>query len=136
MDSTVEIRSARDGVTLRLSNFFGDNGSALSDSFLVSVVGYELHAATRASSCMGPNLADYFRDIAEHWRGWKGEKKWGTLEGEFELSATADSTGHVKLRFFLRAPETGYHWELSGAIELEAGQLDSIAADVRLAWPA
>ena len=136
MNGTVEIRSARDGVILTLANFVSEDSSALSESFLVSVQNHELRAEARASSFMAASLGKYFRDIAEHWRGWKGEKSWATLEGEFGFSATADNTGHVRLSYFLRPPYTGFQWELRGALELEAGQLDAIAAGVELAWPA
>jgi hypothetical protein len=121
---------------LTLSDFVGDDNSALAESYLVTVQSHDLRAETRASSFMAPSLSAYFHDIATHWRGWKGEKKWGTLEGEFELSATADSTGHVRLAYSLRPPYTGFHWALNGALELEAGQLDRLAAEVQLAWPA
>ncbi len=136
MSRTAEIRSTRDGLVLTLSNFVQEDSSALSDSFLVSLKNHEIRAETRASSFLAPSLGAYFQDIAANWRGWKGEKKWGTLEGEFELTATSDSTGHVKLAVFLRAPHTGFHWELRSALELEAGQLDAIAYEVAAAWSA
>ena len=134
MTRRIDIRSARDGTVLTLSNFVWEDQTALADSFLVSVKHYEGQAETRASSFMAPNLSDYFHDIAKNWRGWTGEKNWATLEGEFELSATADKTGHVRLAIVLRSPYTGYHWELRSALELEAGQLDSIASEVGAIW--
>jgi len=132
MTEPVEIRSARDGLKLTLSDLVEQNGSSLSDSFVVTIQSYEVRAEARASSFMAADLGDYFQDIADNWRGWSGEKKWATLENEFELAATADNLGHVRLEFFLRSPYTGYQWELRGALELEAGQLDSIANEVRL----
>ena len=134
MSHAVEIRSARDGVVLTLSEFVGDDHSSLADSFLVSIKNRELRVETRASSFMSASLSHYFQDIADNWRGWDGKKKWGTLEGEFELSATSDKTGHTRLAVFLRAPYTGYHWELRYALELEAGQLESIAKAVAVVW--
>ena len=136
MTEPVEIRSARDGLRLTLSDLVEENGTALSDSFVVKIQSYEVRAEGRASSFMAADLGDYFQEIAENWRGWSGEKKWRTLENEFELTATADNTGHVRLEFFLRSPYTGYQWELRGALELEAGQLDSIANEVRSFWSA
>jgi hypothetical protein len=135
MNRTVELRSSRDGLTLTLSNFVGEDSSHISESFLVLVQGYEVRAEARASSFMAPSLSEYFQDIADNWRGWQGEKCWATLEGEVQFSATADSIGHVRLAFFLRPAHTGYHWALRGALELEAGQLDSVAESVRAAWP-
>ena len=88
----------------------------------------------RASSFMASSLSAYFNDIANSWRGWEGEKKWATLEGELEFTATADNIGHVKLGILLRPPYTGFQWELRSALELEAGQLDAIAEEVTFAW--
>jgi len=136
MNRTVEIRSARDGMKLSLSDLIEEGGSALSGSFLVTIQNYEVRAEARASSFMTTDLGDYFQEIAKNWRGWPGAKKWETLENELELSATADKTGHVRLEFFLRPAYTGYHWELRGALELEAGQLDSIAQEVSFFWSA
>jgi hypothetical protein len=134
MSRTAEIRSARDGLVLTLSNFVHEDSSALSESFLASIKNYEIQVETRVSSFMAPSLGVYFQDIAKSWRGWKGEKKWATLEGEFEFIATCDSLGHVRLGVYLRSPHTGFHWELRTALELEAGQLDSIAREVSAAW--
>jgi len=136
MNRIVQLRSARDGTTISLSNFVPENGSPTSESFLVSISNYELKAETRASSYMAPNLHQYFASMASEWQGWKGEKTWATLEGEFELKATVDSTGHVRLAYFLRPPYTDFHWELRGAIEIEVGQLEAIAAEFQAAWPA
>jgi hypothetical protein len=134
MTRTAEIRSARDGLVLTLSNFVHEDSSALSESFLASIKKYEIQAETRVSSFMAPSLGVYFQDLANSWRGWKGEKKWATFEGEFEFTASCDSLGHVRLGVYLRSPHTGFHSELRTTLELEAGQLDSIAREVSAAW--
>lgn len=123
-------------MTITLSNFVAEDSSHLSESFAVAIQSYEVRAETRASSFMAPSLAAYFHDMADNWRGWEGEKRWSTLEGEFELSATADRVGHVRLAFFLRPANTGFHWELRGALELEAGQLVGISESIASVWPA
>jgi hypothetical protein len=41
--------------------------------------------------------ADLFEDIARNWQGWSGPKRWAAGEGEYSLSATSDSTGHITL---------------------------------------
>jgi hypothetical protein len=134
MRPDIEIRSARDGMVLTLSNLVQADQSALSESFLVSLKGYKLQAEIRASSFMAPNLGAFFRELSENWRGWEGKKSWATLEGELELSATSDSQGHIRLAYVVKRPHTDYQWELTGALELEAGQLAAIAAQAELAW--
>jgi len=131
---TIEIRSVHDGTVLALSNFVAEDDSAISESFLVSVQNHQLKAEARASSYFAPDLAKYFDLMAKEWQGWEGERNWASLEGEFELKASMDKMGHVTLKYFLRPPHTGFHWELKGAIEIEAGQLESIAKEVRRAW--
>jgi Family of unknown function (DUF6228) len=135
MTTSIELRSARDGLKITLSNFVGEDPSSLAESFLVTVNGYEIHATTRVSSFRSPSLAEYFQDIADNWRGWEGEKYWSTLESDLEFKATSDKLGHVRLEFSLKRPYTQFGWVLQAALELEAGQLDAIAANVRLVWP-
>ena len=79
-------------------------------------------------------LARYFEIFAQEWEGWEGERTWATLEGEFALRASSDKLGHITLKYFLRPANTEFLWELTGALEVEAGQLESIANEVRRAW--
>jgi Family of unknown function (DUF6228) len=134
MDSPIiVIHSARDGVFLELSRFMGPGSSADSDSFHVRLTGHDFKAEAGVSAFMAPSLGNFFDSLADEWTGWQGKKVWSSLEGEFTLTATSDSTGHVTLAYFLRPPYTGFHWELRGALEIEAGQLAAIARDVRAA---
>lgn len=128
------IRSARDGVTLTLSNFVYEGEDSKSDSFLVEVKAYDLRAEARASTFMAADLGQFFTSLANDWRGGQDERTWTTLEGEFELTATSDALGHVRLAYFIRPPHTGFNWELRGVLELEAGQLESLALDAQAAW--
>jgi len=134
MTREIAIRSSRDGVTLTLSNFAPEDPSHVSESFLVEVKAYDVRAEIRASTYMAPDLGQFFASLARDWRGWRGERKWGTLENEFELVATADTVGHVRLGYAIRPPFTDLHWELRGALELEAGGLEAIAAEVASVW--
>jgi hypothetical protein len=119
---------------MTISNFVPEDESHISESFLVEVKGYGLRTEARASSYMAPDLDSFFASLAGDWKGWKGERTWATLEGEFQFTATTDSLGHVRLGYFLRPPQTGFNWELRGALELEAGQLEAIAKEAKSAW--
>ena len=83
---------------------------------------------------MAVDLGDFFRDLALNWKGWEGERHWSTLEGEFAICATSDHLGHIRLAFTLSQPYTGLELQLKGALELEAGTLDSVAKQVSAAW--
>src|SRR5215208_2323956 len=76
------------------------------------------------------HLDQFWRELAENWRGWEGTRSWQSLEGDLELSATSDRVGHVTLEVRLDrgAP---FQWRVYGIISLEAGLLDSFAAAAR-----
>ena len=81
MPRELVLKSSRDGVTLTLSNFVPETGSPMSESFLVEIKAYDLRAEARASSFMAADLGVFFKSLADDWRGWKGERRWSTLEG-------------------------------------------------------
>lgn len=83
-----------------------------------------------SSTFMAAPLAAWFEDMADDWKGWKGEKKWGDLESRVLLSATTDSTGHITMRVTLAGPECDS--ELRVNIRFDAGQLEGMASDVAL----
>ncbi|NHQ94359.1 DUF6228 family protein [Janthinobacterium lividum] len=83
-----------------------------------------------SSTFMAVPLVAWFDEMASDWQGWKGEKKWGDLESRVLLSATADSTGHIKMRVTLAGQD--YDSELRVNIMFEAGQLEGMARDVAL----
>ena len=75
---------------------------------------------------VGISPRELFEKMANEWQGWKGEKDWGSLEGEFDLSATSDSKGHITLVASIRS---GYIPPCSKTVIeliLEAGQLEMI----------
>lgn len=69
-----------------------------------------------------------FADMARDWRGWSGEKEWESLEGELRLRCSRDRFGHVFVRVRLRSGIDVCDWCLAATVMVEAGQLQSIAA--------
>jgi hypothetical protein len=128
------LKSVRDGTSLTLSDFQTEYVGAESESFLVSVVSGSWLGEVRASSFMVENLGVFFRSLAASWRGWEGERHWGTLEGEFSLAATADQLGHIRIAFTITQPGIEFGLQMSGILELEAGMLESIAAQATNIW--
>jgi hypothetical protein len=123
VDNSVVIKSSERGAVLELFDFDGDN-------FTVSVRGHGFHGVCRVYAYEPTELATYFQDLAAHWRGWSGEKAWCSLEGELSLSATSDSTGHTSLTVRLRPNAYAHRWTLSATLVVEAGQLETIAAEI------
>lgn len=75
---------------------------------------------------VGISPTELFEKMAIEWQGWKGEKDWGSLEGELDLSATSDSKGHITLVSTIRS---GYIPPCSKIVVefiLEAGELEKI----------
>jgi hypothetical protein len=110
-----------------------DNGTSLemrsldSDHFIVELRGPCLDATAEVSSYLSEGFGAFFQTLASEWRGWKGERSWASLEGDFRLRAKCDRTGHVVLDVDLDAG-TPPVWTATASILLEAGHLDVLAA--------
>ncbi|USD64111.1 DUF6228 family protein [Vibrio sp. SCSIO 43136] len=74
----------------------------------------------------GESPLDYFSMLARNWKGWVGEKNWVALEGEYSLSAKADTTGHITLRIKIWSGSCEPFWSSEVALIIEAGQLKAI----------
>lgn len=77
---------------------------------------------------MSGSPAKLFREMANEWKGWNKPKTWSDLEGRVMLSATTDSTGHIKLAVELAGPD--YNSRLRVIVVYEAGQLERMASEV------
>ncbi len=71
--------------------------------------------------------------MADHWQGWKGEKAWGALDGEFTLKATATSLGHISI--IIEMVEMAGAFRLGATLHLEAGQLEEISKKMETLFP-
>lgn len=89
-------------------------------SLTASVVSYDDHYGA---------LADFFDGLAASWRGWDGERTFGSLEGDLDLVATHD--GHIRLAVRLRVDGPG-EWNVRANLVVDPGEDISVAAvDVR-----
>ena len=76
-------------------------------------------------------LTGYFAALAADWRGWTGERRWTSLEGDLTLVATHDGLGAVTLTARLRTEAFATHrWDASAELVLDAGALDRLARQV------
>ena len=73
--------------------------------------------------------------MAANWRGWEGELSWGTLEGEFKMTATCDRLGHIDLLVEMKSDSYPRDWELKARLLLEAGTLDQLHRSVLAVFP-
>ena len=78
-------------------------------------------------------LAEYFEGLAKEWRGWSGERRWESLEGDVALIAVHDGHGTIALRATLRTEAFAQHrWSASAELLVDAGGLDHLARQARL----
>lgn len=125
------IKCSKSDSVLEFSEKEGLSRSAGRESFRVTIRSKHLYSFTDVY-IFDPydfNLVRFFQDLAENWKGFKGEKKWNSLEDEFRLTCTSDNLGHFALEIVIRDFE-----DLRCAIKtiyLESGQLEEIALEVR-----
>ena len=79
------------------------------------------------------DLADFFAQLEQNWRGWDDAKSWRSLEGDLDIEARHEFR-HVQLRVTLRAYGPGWGndgWTASANLTIDPGeQLSQIAADL------
>ena len=121
MSERASIKSSDDDSVLEFT------AGGFPDVIQVQLRGCGFSGAIEANLLESPTeLAKFFRELAEHWRGWQGKRQWESYEGDLALQATSDSTGHISLAVRLRRA-SWQDWHLQGSIAVESGQLESIA---------
>jgi hypothetical protein len=91
-----------------------------------------LQASLRFYEIRLGGLAEYFERLAREWRGWKGERRWASLEDDVELVATHNGLGTITLGVRLRTEAFAQHrWSASSQLLLDAGALDRLAREAR-----
>jgi hypothetical protein len=99
--------------------------------YIVSLNNAPVNATVDVSDLEPNRWAEYFEGLAKDWKGWKGEKKIGSIEGDLTLKAASDSLGHISVRIELKADQGGADWLVAGTLVLEAGSLDIIAKSAK-----
>jgi hypothetical protein len=96
-------------------------------SYVVALLGDRMSANLDVYDVQPHQWTAFFTDLADHWKGWTGEKTHESLEGHLRVSCTMDRIGHVELRVQLRGDTAGAGWRAEDTVYLAAGQLDAIA---------
>jgi len=96
-------------------------------SYSVTCTAPNMNATIKVDNApVGISPTKLFEEMASEWQGWKGEKNWGSLEGEFDISATSDSTGHITLVASVRSGHLPPCSKTITELILEAGQLENL----------
>lgn len=77
----------------------------------------------------GISPLEFFSSIASDWKGWSGEKSWGSIEGEFDLTAESDRTGHIIIRARIFEGHSPPSSQLETTLIFEAGQCENMAIE-------
>ena len=108
-----------------------DNSGWLT-SYVISIEARGFRAKREVENLpYGSSPSRLFCDLAKDWAGFKGKKEWGAIEGEFNLSASADAIGHVTLVAEILPTYAMPCWSAEVSIEIDAGQLERIASDAK-----
>ena len=120
MNGSVTVRSVKGGTRLTFS-------SVTDDAFIATFEGPDFSGNVNVSTYHSGFPNSLFDELAAEWCGWKGEKKWSSLEGELHLTAKSDKLGHVFLSVTVGVINGRDDWRLHGDLLIEAGQLDGLA---------
>ena len=126
----IEIKSCDDATTLSLK-VTSSNEDCL--NFVASITGAPFTGGVKTTTYYVGPPSLLFRDMADNWKGWKGEKIWEALDGEFALRATATSLGRITV--VMEMVEMSGAFRLEATLVLEAGQLESISKSVESVFP-
>lgn len=101
------------------------------EHFRVSVRSTQLSAFTDVYifDPFDSDLVRFFKDLERNWKGFDGEKRWSSLEGEFSLLCTSNSLGHFELEITIRNIEDTML--VRKTIYIESGQLEKIALEAK-----
>jgi hypothetical protein len=124
--AALEVASNRDGFSLLIDR------TVRPDYYRAELNCGAMHAAVEFYEMNIRPVGDFVNGLASAWRGWDGERTWGSLEGEVGLRASHDKLGTVKLAAELRSDVYasqggGYLWTATALLFLDAGGLDSLA---------
>ena len=128
---SVTILSVSDGTELTLST----EGFPASEKLDISLTGPGCSARLSTSTYHSGSPALLFRKMAASWRGWEGELSWGTIEGDFKMTAIADRLGHIELLAELHSDAYPREWELKARLHLEGGSIERLFRSVAAVFP-
>ena len=131
--STLSIKSSVDDTVLSIKDIHRDKSGELQD-YRVCATRTGLESNAKVCGYLSDGFIDFLIDLDETMsrnNGWSGEKSWTSLEGEFDLSATSDSLGHVTLIATIKSGHYDLDWVLHVGLELDAIKLSELSKDAK-----
>jgi hypothetical protein len=101
-----------------------------SDLYLVvELIGFPVSAKAEVWVETGDaaGLQAFLADLGRQGRPWNGARKWGSIEGDFKLSATCSALGNVVFNVEMRGLQGATEeWAVTAGIDYELGQLERL----------
>lgn len=83
------------------------------------------------------SIRTFFHELAEDWKGARGDQKWDAVEHGMSIEVRRDSLGHVLLTFVLRESWMPATWSVRATVEVEPGEeMSQLAAAIERLIPA
>jgi hypothetical protein len=118
-----------DGRGASLTFFDASFESGDFQNYRVRLANDTVKAEIQISGRSGGEL-NFFSDLSSNWRGWSGAKVFESLEHDFQMAATSDSTGHIDIEVRLKK-----YWPTETTVTahllLESGQLAIMSSQSR-----
>jgi hypothetical protein len=77
-------------------------------------------------------ISNLFSKLSALNSPWEGSECWKSLEGEFEITVTCNSTGHVTIQVKLTQWNSGSEdWHLTVHLNTELGRLQQVENEAR-----
>jgi uncharacterized protein DUF6228 len=97
-------------------------------SFTARLTAKDVSSCAKVWTLAGDWFHDFWRLLANDWKGWAGERLWCSEDSQLELCATMDKAGHVTMMVQLQ-DTSPFRWRVILRLVLEAGQLEAYSRD-------
>ena len=126
MESSLAVEIGQAGATLRVEEPAPEQ---VGQSITVSIEQPGIAVSTRVylDSDGGGGLVEFFRSLADDWRGWDGPRKWSTLEGDFQLTCVHNGIGRILVHAELGLDPWESGWKVTAVVVVDPGALQGIA---------
>ncbi|HEV2880394.1 MAG TPA: DUF6228 family protein [Pyrinomonadaceae bacterium] len=138
MSDTLEIKSANGTSALEIALWQTGDDARRFDYLDVTLTAAGLRASTRIYNhdaiyaVDASAIATFFQDVASNWRGWPGEKRWESIEGDLKLTCTSTTLGNVNVAVELHSfADDSFTWDVRCSLVIESWQLDLLAAQAK-----
>jgi hypothetical protein len=120
---TFEIINGPDLKIVFSDQVFSDDGWL--ENYLFTIFGKGINASIRVDNPpYGHSPYVLFEQMNNEWSGWEESKGWGAMEGEYNLTASYKTRGHILLSAEINQSGS---WRAIANMGVEPGELEVLA---------